>query len=94
MPTSKLKLVAVLTLSALGIAACGSSNTDTLAPPEPVAPQPQPPQPPQPQSYTLFVKDQFANTSDNTDPVEINDIEFNFDNSDNPRAYDDLLRNN
>ncbi len=94
MHTSKMKIVALLTLGALGLAACGSSNTDSLSPPEPVEPPAQPPQPPQPQSYTLFVKEQFANTSDNTDPVEINDIEFNFDNAENPRAFDDLLRNN
>ncbi|MGB5579560.1 MAG: hypothetical protein WBM54_05125 [Woeseia sp.] len=92
MNSSKLKVSVLLALGTFGLAACGSNNADSIpvfeTPPTPPAP------PVPPQSYTLFVKDQFANTADNTDPVEINDVDFNFDNAENPRAFDDLLRNN
>lgn len=92
MNSSKLKLTALLALGALWLAACGSNNADSI--PAFQTPPPATPPPAQPQSYTLFVKGQFANTADNTDPAEVNDVDFNFDNAENPRAFDDLLRNN
>lgn len=85
-------IIGLLACGSIGLAACGSNNADSIPPFEP--PPPAPPPPPQPQSFTLFVKDLFMDTADNTDPVEINDLDINFDNLDNPRAYDDLLRDN
>lgn len=89
MKSSKMKISTLLAIGAVGLAACGSDRNFT---PPPV-PDPGPP-PVQTESFTMFVKDQFADTADNTDPVEINDVEFDFDNSDNPSAYDDLLDGN
>lgn len=92
MNSSKLKVAIILTLGAFGIAACGSSGDSGSSPPTipPITPPPVEP----PTSFTQFVKDQFAGTADNTDPVEINDVDFDFDNADNPQAFDDLLQSN
>lgn len=43
--------------------------------------------------FTAFVKDQLAATSETSDPVAINDIEFEFTDNQNPNAYDDVLPN-
>jgi hypothetical protein len=88
---SKLKIAILLALGAVGLAACGSSNSSSPRVELPPPPPPPPP-PPAPVSYTTFVKDQFANTANNTDPVEINDVDFAFDNADSPVAFDDLLQ--
>lgn len=88
MNQSKLRIATLLALGAVSLAACGSSNSSAPR----VELPPPPPPPPAPVSYTTFVKDQFATTANNTDPVEINDIDFAFDNADNPVAFDDLLQ--
>ena len=71
-------------------AACGSSSVDV---PVPVAPTPTPPPTSSKVSFIGFVSDQFANTDDTAEPVEINDIDFEFDANDNPQAFNRLLGN-
>ncbi|MBT8097273.1 MAG: hypothetical protein HKN35_13050 [Woeseia sp.] len=90
MKSSKLIVTALLALGTLGLTACGNSSNDV---PLFVPPPPAPP-PAQPESFTMFVKEQFANTADDTDPVEINELDIDFDNADNPNAFDDLLQSN
>lgn len=43
-------------------------------------------------SFSTFVKDLFGATSDTTEPVQINDREFTFDDQDNETAFDDLIQ--
>ena len=78
------KLITILAASVF-VAACGGSDS--------LAPTPPPPTPPPPTAldFTTFVKAEIANTADDRDPVEINDLEFDFADLDNPAAYDDLF---
>ncbi len=39
--------------------------------------------------FTTFVKDRLTETADTTDPVDINGLDFNFE--ENPAAFDDVL---
>ena len=41
--------------------------------------------------FTDFVKAEIDNTADDRDPVQINDLEFTFNDKDNEQAYDDLF---
>ncbi|CAN5131537.1 hypothetical protein BH24PSE2_BH24PSE2_22690 [soil metagenome] len=70
-------------------------NDDPLpAPPPSGGGQPPPEQPPPTESvdFTDFVIDLVQNnTADNTDPVEINDTEFEFADDDDPGAFDELF---
>jgi hypothetical protein len=63
---------------------CGSDN-------DPPATEPPPP-PPEPEAvvFNQFVKDQFAATADDHDPVAVDETEFSFD-DDDPNAFDELL---
>ena len=72
---------------ALALGACSSSGDDPVV----VAPPPPPP-PPAPTEFSTFVKDQFANTSDMTDPEDVDDEDFAFSDNDDPTAFDDLLQ--
>lgn len=76
------KLIIILAASTV-LAACGDSDSLTPTPP--------PPPPTAGLDFTTFVKAEIANTADNRDPVEINDLEFDFADLDNPAAYDDLF---
>lgn len=40
----------------------------------------------------MIVRDQFAATSDTTDPVAVDDEDIAFSDNDNPGAFDDLLQ--
>lgn len=75
-------------IAALALGGCSSSGDDPVA----VAPPPPPPPPPAPTEFTTFVKDQFANTSDMTDPVDVNNEDLAFSDNDDPTAFDDLLQ--
>lgn len=78
------KLISILATSVV-LAACGDSDSLTPTPPPPTPP------PPTALDFTTFVKAEIANTTDDRDPVEINDLEFEFADLDNPAAYDDLF---
>lgn len=86
MRTVKRTLVSAIVALVLG--GCGSSGDDPVA----VVPPPPPPPPPAPTDFTMFVKDQFANTSDMTDPVDVDNEDFEFSDNDDPTAFDDLLQ--
>ncbi len=79
--------IAAIVLS-LVLAGCGSSGSDPVV----VTPPPPPPPPPPPTDFTTFVTDQFAATSDTTDPVEVDDEDFAFADDENPNAFDSLLQ--
>lgn len=72
----------------LMLGGCGSSGDDAVV----VGPPPPPPPPPPPTDFTMFVKDQFANTSDMTDSVDVDAEDFAFSDDDDPTAFDDLLQ--
>ena len=42
--------------------------------------------------FTEFVKTQFARTSDDAEPANVNGVDLSFNDQTNPQAYDDLLR--
>ena len=73
---------------ALTLGGCSSSGDDPVV----VTPPPPPPPPPAPTDFTTFVKDQFANTSDMTDPVDVDNEDFAFSDNDDAAAFDDLLQ--
>jgi hypothetical protein len=76
-------LAGVLVVSAAGLAACDNNNP-------PPTPPPGPP-PPSPVVFNDFVKSQFDNTADDTDPVAVDTTDFAFLNEDDPNAFDDVL---
>lgn len=82
----KSKLLSAAVVLVLG--GCGSSSNDPVV----VVPPPPPPPPPAPTNFTTFVKDQFANTSDMTDPADVDNEDFAFPDNEDPAAFDDLLQ--
>lgn len=89
MTPSRSKIATLLLVSGLALSGCGSSNN---APP-PAAPPPPPPPPPQAVDFTGFVSEQFAMTADDTDPVSVDKTDFEFNDQDDPDAFNDLLDN-
>lgn len=83
------KRIVLSTILALALGACSSSGDDPVVV---VPPPPPPPPPPTSTDFTTFVKDQFANTSDMTDPEDVDNEDFTFSDDDDPSAYDDLLQ--
>jgi len=71
-------------LAALSLAGCfnGSSNNN----------QAESPQPGMSVDFGTFVRAEFDNANPNREPKKINDIEFSFNDQNNPQAFDDLLR--
>ena len=69
-------------LALLALVACtaitGCSDSGTSAPPAAT-------------DFTGFVTDQFAATADNTDPEQVDDKDFEFNDQDNPDAFSGLL---
>lgn len=45
-----------------------------------------------PTNFTSVVKDMFAVTADNTDSLEVDQIPMEFNDLENPAAFDDLLK--
>jgi len=74
------------TLIAAALAGCGggSSNSTVTVPPPP-------PPPPATTSFTTFVHTELAQTSETTEPEDINEVTFTFPDDDNPAAFDDVL---
>lgn len=73
-------------LLAAALAGCGggSSNSTVTVPPPP-------PPPPATTSFTSFVHTELAQTSESTEPEDVNDVMFTFPDEDNPAAFDDVL---
>jgi len=45
----------------------------------------------QSQDFTQFVKDEIDNTSDSREAVNINDLEFSFNDQNDEQAFDELF---
>ncbi|MEO6689476.1 MAG: hypothetical protein ABIS07_04430 [Dokdonella sp.] len=80
-----LTLGALLMIAVLGGCSGSSSNSNTGGGPT------QPPQPPQPTSFTGFVHTQIAQTSDTTQPADVNAVTFSFPDDNNPAAFNDVV---
>lgn len=65
-----------------GSGGMGSGGNDT--------PPPAPPPPPMATAFTPFVKEQLAQTSDTSEPANVNDQQWEFD--ENEAAFDDVLQ--
>lgn len=65
-------------LVGLALAGCSDNNSRADRPDLPV-------------DFTTFVKAEIDNTSDSRDAVEINDLEFSFNDQDNEQAFDELF---
>ncbi len=70
-------------LTALALAGCfdGSSSNSS-----------QSEQPPMSVDFGTFVKGEIGNPDLNREPTKLNGITFNFNDQNNPQAFDDLLR--
>lgn len=78
---------AMLVMAAsMAVAGCGGSSSSS----PPVAPPPPPP-PPAGVDFTGFVLEQFAATADDSEPAAVDDIDFEFNDQDNPDAFAELL---
>lgn len=74
---SKMSLVAAGTVL---LAGCFDGSSSNGARPEPTV------------DFTAFVKAQVKATDVITRPVAVNNVDFSFNDNDNPQAYDDLLQ--
>lgn len=83
-PGIKPGLAGVMLAASLALGACDSSNGGGGGGNAP------PPVTPDETAFNTFVRDQFTVTSDDNDPVPVDDTEFTF--SDDPNAFDDLLQ--
>lgn len=82
-PGLKLGLAGLVLSATMAISACDSSDGGGRNN-EP------PPVTPNETAFNDFVRDQFAVTPDDNDPVAVDDMEFTF--NDDPNAFDDLLQ--
>ena len=77
-------LRALAACAALMLGAC-SSDSGGSAPPAQVPP------PPAQISFSEFVADLFGATSDTAEPAPVDNVDFSFDDNENPSAFDTLL---
>ena len=77
-------LASILIAAALAGCGGGSSNSTVVTPPPP-------PPPPTTTNFTTFVHAELAQTSDATEPEDVNDVMFTFPDDDDPTAFDDVL---
>ncbi|MGH8171497.1 MAG: hypothetical protein ACREPX_00025 [Rhodanobacteraceae bacterium] len=75
-----------IALFAAVLAGCGGSNSNSS-----VTPPPPPPPPPTTTSFTTFVHTELAQTSNASEPENVNDVMFTFPDDDDPTAFDDVL---
>lgn len=73
----------------VALAACDSSN---YLPAPPVVVVPPPPPPAMNTDFTQFVKSEYAKDA-NSEPAEVNEITFDFNDQENEEAFNDLLNN-
>ena len=86
MTKSSRKIPVLMAAFCTVLGACGGGY-DSPATPEP------PPPPPPAVNFTTFVNERFAATADDTDPVAVDEADFEFTDDDNPDAFRDLLEN-
>jgi hypothetical protein len=77
-----LKCTALATLLLAGCGGGGGYNSGS-------SPAPQQPAPPTPTVFGAFVKTQLSQTSDSSEPVDVNEVQFQFD--EDETAFDDVL---
>lgn len=82
---TKRQITRTVLLLAGGIALSGCDDSDS--PFEEVTT----PAEPQAVDFTTFVGEQFAMTADDADPEAVDGLEFEFNDQDDPEAFDDLL---
>ena len=75
-----------VSLMTLALAGCfnGSSGSSSEAE--------QPQQPAMSVDFETFVRGELENPNPNREPANVNGVDFSFNNQDDPRAYDDLLK--
>ncbi len=85
-----LAMVASITL--VGCSGGSSSSAPPNQPPAaPAPPAPAPEPEPTTVDFTAFVLDQFAATADDSDPESVDDIDFEFNDQEDPDAFSELL---
>ena len=82
------QLVLIGATLALALGGCGGSNSNSTTQ---VPPPPPPPPPPATTSFTSFVGTVLASTSDTTEPVDVNGVNFTFPDNDNPAAFNNVV---
>ena len=87
MSIRKLLCIALASLPLVLVGCGGSGGSDDPV----VMPDPGPDPDPVDNSFATFVIDQFAATSDKTDPEDVDDREFTFDDGQNPDAFNELF---
>lgn len=87
MRSFRFRLTMLAMAASMAVASCGSSDRPPAIEPMP----PSPPPPPAAVDFTGFVIEQFAATADDTDPVAVDDMDFEFNDQDNPDAFAELL---
>ncbi len=75
-----LTFVLLATLSGCGGGGNGYGSSDNPAPPAPA-----------PTDFTMLVRELFATTADNTDPISVSELDLLFADEDNPAAFDEFL---
>lgn len=84
---SKFRLMPCVALLGLALGGCSDSSGVNLTEPE----APASPQPEMAVDFTTFVKAEIGNTSDEREPVNINNREFSFNDQNNEQAFDALF---
>jgi hypothetical protein len=79
---------ALLVGATLAAAGCGGGG-GSGEPPPPANPPPSSSPPPAAVPFASFVLEQIAATDDTVDPIELNDLDWEFD--ENETAYDNVL---
>lgn len=92
MTTGRAAITTLFLISGVVLSGCGDSRDEVLvAPPvEPTEPT-VPPVANEAVDFTAFVGEQFTMTAEDTDPQAVDDIDFEFNDEDDPEAFDDLL---
>lgn len=96
MTTSSRKIASLILVCGFTLSGCNSNNNDAplvIEPPAAPPPEEEPAPDPQPVDFTTFVGEQFAMTADDSDPQPVDDVDFEFNDQDDPAAFENLLDN-
>lgn len=95
MMSGSTRMAALFALGGISLAGCGGGNNDfpeiERAPEPPVETAP-PAASAEAVDFSGFVRDQFAIANpDTSDPVPVDDMDFEFNSQDDPAAFDDMF---